>query len=603
MSQLKLDSGWVQTQEDMEDAFHHFFVQLSGRPASRHHTLDLNAIEVSTADLAQLEAQFTEQEIWEAIKSMPPDKAPGPDGFSVLFYQTCWDIIKGDLVTAFLHFGSSGGHNFHQLNQALIILVPKKPAAEEPKDFRPISLLHSFAKLVSKVLARRLSPCLASVVAPNQSAFIKHRSMQDNFNLVRLSARTLHQRKKPSLLLKLDIAHAFDSISWPFLLEVLTHKGFGPSWCRWIAALLSTSSSRVLLNGWPGKPIRHGRGVRQGDPLSPMLFVLAMDILNNLIHSAENSSLLAPVGGLRGIPHRLFLYADDAALFLTPVVTDLITIKEILQLFGEALGLHSNLAKSSLSPIRCSELHLQLIEEVLPCPRKDFPCKYLGLPLSLRKTTKGDFQPLLDKIASRLASWKARLLSTGGRVVLIKSVITATPIYHLMALEPPVWILKQIDKRRRAFLWKGAESISGGACLVDWSSVCRPVEYRGLGILNLRLLGSALRLRWLWFQRSWSSRPWQGLCWSANKTEQDLFQNSISVRLGNSEDYLFWSDKWLDGRSIPSLAPSLVASIPCSIKRSRSVAAGLSNRAWVSDIVGDMDLQALAEFLRLWELL
>lgn len=135
-----------------------------------------------------------------------------------------------------------------------------------------------------------------------------------------------------------------------------------------------------------------------------MLFVLAMDILNNLIHSAENSSLLAPVGGPRGIPHRLSLYADDAALFLTPVVTDLTTIKEILQLFGEASGPHSNLAKSSIAPIRCSEHHLQLIADILPCSWKDFPCKYLGLPLSLRKPTKGDFQPLLDKIASRLAS-------------------------------------------------------------------------------------------------------------------------------------------------------------------------------------------------------
>lgn len=124
---------------------------------------------------------------------MPPDKALGPDGFTALFYQTCWGIIKDDIDTTFLHLGRSGGHNFHQLNKALIALVPKKPAAQEPKDFRSISLLHSFAKLVSKVLAKRLAPYMASVVAPNQSAFIKHRSIQDNFNLVRLSARTLHQ--------------------------------------------------------------------------------------------------------------------------------------------------------------------------------------------------------------------------------------------------------------------------------------------------------------------------------------------------------------------------------------------------------------------------
>lgn len=187
--------------------------------------------------------------------------------------------------------------------------------------------------------------------------------------------------------------------------------------------------------------------------------------------------------------------------------------------------------------------------------------------------------------------------------MLIKSVITAMPIYHLMALEPPVWVLKQIDKRRRAFLWKGAELVSGGDCKVAWTSVCRPVEYGGLGIHNLRLLGSTLQLRWLWLQRSWTSRPWQGLQYIANKAEQYLFQNSISVRLGNGVDCFFWSNKWLDGRSIPSLAPSLVNSIPCSIKRSRSVAAGLSYEAWVSNIVGGLDLEAILELFKLWDLL
>lgn len=122
-----------------------------------------------------------------------------------------------------------------------------------------------------------------------------------------------------------------------------------------------------------------------------MLFVVVMDVLNNLISMAEASSLLQPLGGPRSVPHHLSLYADDATLFLSPISLDLLTIRAILQVFGEASGLQTNLAKSIVSPIRCSPQQLRLIADELQCPSVDFPCKYLGLPLSLRKPTKTTF--------------------------------------------------------------------------------------------------------------------------------------------------------------------------------------------------------------------
>lgn len=206
-----------------------------------------------------------------------------------------------------------------------------------------------------------------------------------------------------------------------------------------------------------------------------MLFIIVMDALNSLLSTVDNAALLQPIGGRRGIPHCLSLYADDVVVFLTPVSSDLHVIKQILQLFGEASVLRTNLAKSVVSPIRCNTQEVQLINSELGCTISDFPCKYLGVPLSRRKPSKGDFQPFIDKVTNRLQAWQAGLLLQGGHLMLVKSVLIAISIYSFMSLDPPLSIIKEIDKRRRVFLWKGTENVAGEHCLVAWSSVCRPI--------------------------------------------------------------------------------------------------------------------------------
>lgn len=254
---LVVDNQVFTKQEDKAQAVFDFYNNLLGTAENRDFSINLEHVELSQHDLEDFEIPFSKEEVWATIKELPSDKAPGPDGFTGRFYKTCWPIIKDDILVALVAVQLGDFRHLRLLNSAYITLIPKKEEALQARDFRPISLIHSFAKLLTKLLANRLARKLQDLVATNQSAFVKGRCIHDNFMLVQQTARYLHQQKLPRILLKLDIAKAFDSVSWSFLLEVLRHRGFGPGWRNLICGILYTSSTRVLTNGSPGEEIQH----------------------------------------------------------------------------------------------------------------------------------------------------------------------------------------------------------------------------------------------------------------------------------------------------------------------------------------------------------
>ena len=249
-------------------------------------------------------------------------------------------------------FLPSGHERFGRAKQGNCNFAAKKDGAVDIKDYRPISLVHGVIKIFDKVLATRLATELPFLVGNHQSAFIKGRSIHDNFMLVQCTARRLHALREPAVMLKMDISKAFDSVQWPFLVEVLKAMGFGPRWVDWIYGLLSTSSTRIMVNGTPGRPILNQIGLRQGDPISPMLFIMIMEPLHHMFELATPRGMLAPLA-ISGMKHRLSMFADDVVFFTKPNELDLCTCALLLKTFGEASGLKINLAKSAAFPIRC----------------------------------------------------------------------------------------------------------------------------------------------------------------------------------------------------------------------------------------------------------
>jgi hypothetical protein len=177
------------------------------------------------------------------------EKASGPDGYVGLFYKSCWTIIKDDVIAGIREIFALRGNYWNLLNSANVTLLPKKNGAQSIADYRPISVIHSMAKLLGKLLANRLSPLIDGMVSHCQSAFIRGRSIHDNFQYIQAAIKHFHRSKTPMLFIKFNIAKAFDSVRWEYLLEVMEQLGFGQRWRDIIALLWGSTSSRISLNG------------------------------------------------------------------------------------------------------------------------------------------------------------------------------------------------------------------------------------------------------------------------------------------------------------------------------------------------------------------
>ncbi|GAU10224.1 hypothetical protein TSUD_421490, partial [Trifolium subterraneum] len=306
VTKLTADNGTeAHTQEELcEVAKSYFDTLFKQRDGDHDPVLNLIQPRVTKDDNLVLTAPITKVEIQQALFQMHPDKSPGPDGFNPAFYQRFWEQCSDDIFSAASTW-LERGYFPTSLNDTNICLIPKCDNHTSMKDLRPISLCNVLYKMISKVLANRLKCCLDKCVSQEQSAFVEGRSILDN---ALIATEVIHPLKRKTngrrgeLPLKIDISKAYDKVDWGFLRGVMTRMGFTDVWIRWVMMCVSSVNYSVLMNSDRVGPISPGRGLRQGDPLSPYLFILVTECLTALIHQAVGRGDLHGVRICRGAP-------------------------------------------------------------------------------------------------------------------------------------------------------------------------------------------------------------------------------------------------------------------------------------------------------------
>jgi hypothetical protein len=264
-----------------------------------------------------LNTDFTAEEVYNAIKEMKSMAAPGPDGLPALFYHTYWDIVGKDVTKEALEILNQHKDPSH-INHTYICLIPKIPNPTQASDLRPISLCNVTLKIVTETIANRLKTILPDIISPNQSAFLHGRLITDN---TLMAHEIFHffshsQNKKGFVGIKTDMAKAYDRVEWEFLQATMTSMGFPSNLITIIMKCVTTVSFSILLNGVPTKSFYPKRGLRQGDPLSPYLFIICADVLSNLLIKAQEENRIKGVKVAHGAPELThLLFADDSLIF------------------------------------------------------------------------------------------------------------------------------------------------------------------------------------------------------------------------------------------------------------------------------------------------
>jgi len=338
-------------------------------------------------------------EIKDAVFALNGDGAPGLDGFGGHFYQTYWDIVGRDVEHSVQDF-LQGGLLPNNINSNLIVLIPKVPGANSMGDYRPIALANFQFKIITKILADRLAYITSRIISIEQRGFVRDRNISDCVILASEAINSLDKNQfGGNIALKVDISKAFDTLEWNFLVLVLSNFDFETTFIDWILAILKSVWLSILVNGKAVGFFACSRGVRQGGPLSPLLFCLAEEVLSRALSDSVARGRLTPMSYCRGttFPTHV-LYADDIMIFCTGLKKNIRELISIFNKYSAVSGQIVNNSKSRFFTGSMSVTRINMIANLLGFSVGTVPFLYLGCPIFQGKPKVIHFRSITDKI-------------------------------------------------------------------------------------------------------------------------------------------------------------------------------------------------------------
>ena len=431
------------------------------------------------------EGKISAEECFRLLDSFDNNKTPGNDGIPIEFYKTFWPVISDSFMKCINECFEKGEMSSSQ-KQAIITLIEKKGKDRSLlENWRPISLVNVDIKIMTKAIASRIKEVLPDIIHPNQTGYVKDRFIGETIRSIYDVMDFTVKENIPGLMLFIDFQKAFDSVEWEFLFKCLEAFNFGPDFLHWVKVFYKNIQSCILNNGMTSNFFILERGVRQGDPLSPYLFVIAVETLAIAIR--QNSDIKGIYIGEEQ-ETKLLQYADDTTAILADTNSAEVLF-ELLDQFRNISGLKINCSKTEAMWIGSLK---ESKEEFFGIKWPKIPIKALGVYFTYdqKLLKEKNFIERLDSIKKLINIWSSRGLSIYGEVTIIKSFLIPKFVYVCSLLPTPKEIVNKLNQLLFKFLWKGTDKVTRVSVINDY-------EKGGLKMMDLESMVKSLRLAWL----------------------------------------------------------------------------------------------------------